>query len=227
MKGSTGGLTLAQIYDEVFLKDKNRLRFHDEFSRGDVDIEVWDVTLDGAGAWVTASAYDNYPTAWALRSGNVIDNDSVIIGNVARNRFFSPFEDGFTTVTWEARLLFLSIADISAFWGLINPITTGYAQTMARSCHFFADPAVNANFNCRTHQLAEEATDSGVPLDTAFHDFKIVWGRTSVLFYIDDVLVATHVTQVGLRPCYNHVLIRTEAAAIKQIHIDKLEVVVS
>ena len=110
---------------------------------------------------------------------------------------------------------------------MINTEQTGYAQTMARSCHFFADPAVNVNFNCRTHQLAEEATDSGVPLDTDFHTFKIVWTRTSVLFYIDDVLVATHVTQVNLRPTIQHVLIRTEAAATKQILIDKIEGIVS
>lgn len=227
MKGSGRSLTPGQIYAELILATKRFLYFIDEFARAGLDAQLWTPTLDGAGSFVPYLGSDSYPSCFRLLTGNVIDNDSVIIGDVLKNRNFTPFEDGLTTVTWEARLAFSSIADISSFWGLINTATTAYAQNMTRSCHFFADPAVNANFNCRTHQAAEEATDSGVALDTAWHDFKIVWGRTSVLFYIDDVLVATHVTQVNLRSTIQHFLIRTEAAATKGMFIDKVKGVVS
>lgn len=230
MKGSTGGLTLAQIWDELVTKAKNRLVFHDEFNRAAMDAEIWTPTLDGTGSWQVYPSSDDYPTTWRLRTGNVIDNDSVIHGmgpGNLKNRFFTPFEEDKTLVTWITKLLFNSVADISAFWGLLNAATVAYAQNMTRCAHFFADVAVNVNFNARTHEAAEEVTDTGVALDTNFHDFKIVVGRTSVLFYIDDVLVATHVTQVPPRPIASHFLLRTEAAATKGMFIDKLDVIVS
>lgn len=227
MKGSTGGLTLGQIYGEIILDNKRFLYFLDEFARAGVDTDLWSATLDGGGTWAPHLGNDSFPTCFLLFTGNVIDNDSVIVGDVLKNRNFSPSEDGFTTVTWECRMAFNSVADISAFWGLLNAVTTGYAQNMTRACHFFADVAVNVNYNCRSHNALEETTDSGVALDTAFHTFKIVWTTTSVLFYIDDVLVATHITQVNLRSAIQHFLLRTEAGATKGMFIDKVKVVVS
>ena len=117
MKGSTGGLTLAQIYGELILNHKRFLYFVDEFARGGLDAELWTPTLDGAGTLTPQTGTDSIPTCFRLLTGNVIDNDSVIVGDVLKNRIFTPFEDGFTTVTWEARLSFPSIADISSFWG--------------------------------------------------------------------------------------------------------------
>jgi len=61
---------------------------------------------------------------------------------------------------------------------------------------FFYDTDVGANFQARSWGTAEEQTDTGIAGDTSWHVFRIVETSSSVKFYIDDVLVATHTTQI-------------------------------
>ncbi|GAI01515.1 unnamed protein product, partial [marine sediment metagenome] len=140
---------------------------------------------------------------------------------------FGPSREGYESVTWLSHLSLVMITDISAFWGLIMTPITDYAEPAARCAHFLADPAITNTFRARTYQAAEEETDTLVALDIAFHDFKIIFTATSVVFYIDDVVVATHVTQIPNAQMVTEYLMRTEAAAAKTMQIQNLSVEIS
>lgn len=60
----------------------------------------------------------------------------------------------------------------------------------------FYDSAVGGNWQSRTWMGAEEQQDTGVAADTDWHSFLIERTLTYTKFYIDDVLVTTHTTQI-------------------------------
>ena len=200
------------------------LGFWDDFNRVTVDPDFWTATLDGGGTFAVLLAGDE-PTFWALNTGNVIDNDSCIIADGVYGKRFTPFEEGKTTITFEARIKLVSITDISALIGLFQVPPTDYAEPATDCAHFFMDPAVTSTFRARTYDSAvEEETDSLIALDTAYHKLGIIITRTEVTFYIDDVLVATHATRVPDVPLMIGILIRTEAGAQKNLRIDYVRV---
>lgn len=222
MKASSVGLS-SSAYQK--LVKAQRFSFYDEFNRGVEDADFW-LSGGDAGSFALLSTAD-FPTVWQLLTGGNIDNDRFIHGLAIYNKYFVIGFDGYTTLTWEARLNFSSIADISAFFGLLAAVITDYGEPLADCAHFFADPAVNANFNCRSYDGGEEQSDSGIALDTDFHKFKIIWTVASVLFYIDDVLVGTHATRIPDMPMTTEFLIRTEGAAVKGMRLDSISGVMS
>ena len=71
---------------------------------------------------------------------------------------------------------------------------------------------------------AEEQTDSGVAVDLNNVSLKMVWTATSVEFYIDNVLVATHTTRVPDTPLTSELLVRTDHPTDgRYLYIDKVE----
>ena len=223
MKSSSVGLSTAAL---LAILKAQRFNFYDEFDRTGEDTDVWDSGGDAGSFTIVTDLAE--PTKWRILTGNVADNDRYIHGDgVIKNKEFSIFEVGYGTVTWEARLSFTSIADISALWGLFTVPPTDYTEPVTRCSHFLADPAISATFRARTYEAAEEETDTLVALDTAYHKFTIVWTAASVLFYIDDVLVATHATRVPDAGQVTDILIRTEAAATKGINVDYVRVELS
>ena len=204
----------------------NKLNFYDEFNRTAVDATVW--TSGGDAGSFELIAGNDLPTIWALITGNVTDNDRYIHGEgLTENKHFTPFEVGYTTVTWKARIAFSSVASISALFGLVSGAIVDYAEPAGDCAHFLADPAITNTFRARSWNAAEEETDTLVALDTALHRFRIEWTGPSILFYIDDVLVATHDTQVPDIRMTSELLIRTEANAEKRLLMDYVHVELS
>lgn len=92
--------------------------------------------------------------------------------------------------------------DLASGWGAgayahfglsgTNP-STASAPTIGT--WFYCDPSYSANFICRSGDgIGVEETNSGVAINTSWHKFMI-WANntaTSVEFYIDGTLVATH-----------------------------------
>jgi len=217
----------ALLDNLVALDPASRLNFYDDFNRTAEDTDVW--TSGGeAGGSFTASVLDNDPTAWKLVTGTAVNDDYYIhSGLVVKGKYFTPFEDGYTTVTFEARIKLSSLADISALLGLYRAAQTDYTQYPAACVQFLIDPVISATFRARSYEAAEEETDTLVALDTEWHKLKIVWTRTSVAFYVDDVLKATHSAQVPSYPALAELLVRTEVTAAKTMYIDKVSVEVS
>jgi len=224
--GAASGLSIVEL---LRIMKAERFNFYDEFNRPGVDTDVWDVTLDGTGTWAKGGAEVNGPLYWRLKTGNVIDNDSAlnVVGTTLSNRVFAPEQPPYTTVAWETRIRFSSIADISAFIGLSAVGRTGYSEGSS-AIHFLADPAITNTFRARSFDAAaEEETDTLIALDTAWHTLKIVWIVGQCLYYIDDVLVVTHVTHPGVIAMGSTMVIRTEAAATKDLDIDYIRVEMS
>lgn len=226
MKSENPGMTAAQLLSILNTRKlADRFNFYDEFNRAAEDTDVWTSGGD-AGTFLPEVSQAGMPTAWSITTGNVIDNDEYLQGNGVDNRRFNVFEEGYTTVTWETRVKLLSIADISAFFGMLTAMAADYAEP-ATSITFFADPAVTNTFRARSHFGAEEETDTLLALDTDFHTFKIVWTATRITFFIDDALVATHLAQIPDRTLMSELLIRTEAAATKSLIVDYVRVELS
>ena len=223
MKASSRGLSSAQY---LALRAIERLSFFDEFNRGALDTDVWAETLDGTGA-INLIGSPDYPTHVTLTSGNLTDNDSAITGDAIYGKAFTPFEVGYTTVEFEARIRFGSVADISALIGIFSTPPTSYAEPVTDCLQFLMDPAISNTFRARSYDGAEEETDTLIALDLNFHKLKIVWTRTAVTFHLDDVLVATHTTRVPDQHGRIAILIRTEANLAKGMMIDKVECQVS
>jgi len=220
VKHSGPGISARDVYNI------SRSIWHDDFNRVAADTEVWTDNADGGGSF-NIGTFATGPTAWDIKTGNVIDEDSSINGDATKNRRFTPYELEFNTVTWETILALISVVDISAMWGLLSTVPVSYAEPTSPCAHFIADPAITNTFRARSYAAAEEETDTLVALDTSPHTFKIVWTSTSVLFYIDDVLVATHAAQVPNIPLVTTYLIRTEAAAEKIMRVCCLHVELS
>jgi len=221
MRASSAGLTLASIYKAI--RDAQSLAFIDQFNAEAIDATIWTDGGEVGGAFSRSPLQGS--TIWQIQTGNVVDDDWYIsAGGITKNRSYNPGEEGYTTITWEARLSLPSIVDISSLWGLFYAVQANYLEPNVHCVQFFADPAISGTFRARTFAAAEEETDTLVALDTDLHDFKIVWTLTSVLFYIDGVLVATHATQVPSRTCFTEVLLRTEDNATKYLYLDLVRI---
>jgi len=204
-----------------------RLSFYDEFNSNLIDTNIWMITLDGTGSLVIVSG-DPSPSGYRFTTGNAIDEDAGIHGaGVIHNKMFSPAEEGYTTVTATFRVKLIDMADVSVLLGLFTTGLTDYAEPISDCVQFLIDPAITNTFRARSYDAAEEETDTLVALDTAWHTFRIEWAAASVLFYIDDVLVATHAVQVPGQVLIPSILIRTEANAIKRMDIDYVRVEVT
>ncbi len=212
--GSTG-IRPRDVWDVM------HFNFYDEFTRAGADADVWIEALDDVSSFTPRTGAP-VPSSWSLRAGNVIDADASIVGG-KHNRHFS-IEDDWAMLIWETQLKFMNTSLISAMWGLLSFPITEYSEPLADCAHFIADPAITNTFRVRTYEAAEEETDTFVVLDTDWHKFKMVWTAVSVLFYIDDVLVATHAAQVPLNALINEFLLRTEASSSKYMELDYLRV---
>lgn len=212
-------LSIGQLLKDI---SRRRLNFFDDFNFTALDADVWTEGGDAGGASQMRDGLDDTPTAWYLITQNLINNDWYWHGATnERNKLFTPYEGGMEAVDWRAGVMFRIITNAAAFFGLLNgPAMINYAEPLQRCAHFFIDTAIGVNYFCRSYDGAEEQTDSGVAIDTDFHDFRILWTAASVLFYIDDVLVATHAAQVPARQCFSEFLVRTLAAAQMYMDLD-------
>lgn len=189
-----------------------------------VDANYWTSGGD-AGGVCRPDAYADFPPIFALVTGGGL-NDDWYIYSANRGKFFSPWSTGYSKVVWEARVRFGYLADYAVFLGLIKmdvPIT-GYAEPLVLCAHFFVDTSVGPNIYARSYNAAEEQTDTGVALAVGWNKLRIEWTASTVRFYIDDVLVATHTTQIPNRPCLTEFLVRALVAAIRTVDLEYVDV---
>ena len=239
MRASSAGVQAIDIWDLLsslivtedsigwLLKNElEDLNFYDQFNRMVEDSDIWTSGGDVGGTF-TCEPTGPRPTNWTLTTNNIVNEDWYLHGDVVNSKNFSFEENGYSIVTYETRVKLESIADISVLLGLfVNPVTD-YAEPAFDCAQFLIDPAISATFRARSWETAEEETDTTIALDTDWHTFKIVWTSTSVLFYIDGVLVATHASEVPVQRLFLQYLVRTEDNAIKQLSIDYVSVKLS
>lgn len=226
------GITPDQVFDHalalitdsasigLLLKDAlgYRLGFYDSFNYGILDATRW-----AAGGEGTQGLYavDNDATHFSLLSGGAVPDDSYIHGaGVENNRFFTIQERGYSQVIWEARVRTTSFANLACLAGLFVTPPVDYAEPVTDCAQFFYDSALGVNMMVRNHNGAETETDTGVVMDAEWHVLRMVWTAASILYYIDTVLVATHVTNLPVLPLTTAFLIRNLAGGNKTMGID-------
>lgn len=180
-----------------------------------------------AGGGFTVDTVDNEPPSRKLYTTNILNNDYYIHLLGKYGKLWNFQADAYRRIAFKTRLKMNTTADTQALWGLFEAgaFPTTYAEPAIDCAHFFLDDGVDAtNFVCRTYDAAAEEQTSGSAFDTNYHDFEFVWAETSVVFTIDDVVVATHATTIPDSPLGIVFLIRTEAAAVKSMDIEYVEV---
>ena len=192
-----------------------------------IDTNFWTEGGDAGGGF-SVETVDNEPPSRKLYTQNVLNNDYYIHLLGKYGKLWNFPADTYRRISFKTRLKMNTTADTQAMWGLFEAgaFPTTYAEPAIDCAHFFLDDGVDAaNFVCRTYDAAAEEQTSGSAFDTSdHHDFELVWAETSVLFLIDDVVVATHSTTIPDSPLGLVFLIRTEAAAVKSMDIEYVEV---
>ncbi len=201
----------------AFLDSLDPLNFHYEFNTQALDTDL--LALIGAGASYVLGSADNLPTYYGFLTGGGAGNVAGYSpGGCTKGRLHTPWMTGKTTVTWEANFKSNNNTNVQHMMGLFHSVPlTSYSEPADYCAHFFFDPGVSANWQARSYDSAELQTDTGVAFAGGFHVFKIVWSRTSVLFYIDGVLKATHATQIPSNPLAPEMLTSSVDANLKAI----------
>ena len=175
-------------------------------------------TTDGTGAIAHQQGGSGLPYHTRLSSGNLVNDDvgSQYTNAIVRADRHPPNGKG-GSLAYETHAQLEQLTDCAFTLGLSG---VGGVHGNQPSAIFYYDSSVGGNWLARTYQAAAEQTDSGVAADTDFHIFNIVITTATVNFYIDEVLVATHVTQIPDAGAVNNtnkacVQLRTLAAAVK------------
>lgn len=192
-----------------------------------VDADFW--TAGGDSGGFTPLTGDDEPTGRKLFADTSTDNDYYIHGDGKYAKAWNFQTADYSTITFETKLTLASTVDVQMLFGLINlgGLPTDYAEPLVDSALFIVDDGVSANYIARTYDAAEEETASDIPLDTDAHVFKLVWTSADVKFYIDNVLKATHETQIPDSPMAAVFLLRTGADAEKYVNIEYSKVYVA
>ena len=204
------------IFDPAFLGDTNSATptFSDNFSSGTLDTSKWQANswtipnYAGAGSTDTSD-----PTHCDLSGGSMrLTLTQPSSGAATGCEIQSLNKFGFGTYEWSIRASSTSATSGGAGTAVSGQISTGF---------IISDPTSKTEIDCpeiegRTPTIAEftnwlngvNAGASSIPTSfnpqDGFHRYKLVWSATSVLYYIDDVLVATHTTDIPLaiNPAY-------------------------
>lgn len=213
-KEATSDLIKAET-DKIENYLNNKISWWYYFNERTLDTNYWNGGGDGGGFDIGAYGLSQYGIMFRFLAFTALDNDCYCyIQN--RGRWFHPFTNGFTRVTFETYMKLEQTTEFQLFIGLISygsPIVN-YAEPAVNCAHFFVDTTIDNQWHCRNFDVAEEQSDNLGAIDGGFHKLRIEWYQTKVEFYIDDVLVATHsvaanVPDEGMCP---EVLIRTKNA---------------
>lgn len=197
---------------------------------GAVDADYWTSAGDVGGGFDIVTGDDEH-VSFKLYTSGVNTEEWYIIADGDQARVWAPINSEYDTVTVDFYMKMNTTDNTQALWGLTDAdlaqrfIT--YQEPAIDSAFFYVDDGVEANYFCRSLQAGEEQSSSGVPLDTeAWHTFTLVWTTASVIFKIDDSVVATHSTQVPTTPLMIMMLIKTEENNEKGIEIEYVKVTV-
>lgn len=195
----------VQRFHDAFSLDSARRRFlfKDDFL-GDQLQDLWDVTVDAGG------------------SGVVVDAET---GGIVRLTTDGDTNDD-AQIDWDdIRSLHIDQKICMEVSVKLNSVTAILAQLVLQrdAGNRVLFSTTGGNWTATTTNGADTDTDTGIAADTDEHVFRIETSNTEVLFYIDDVLVATNVTNIPddaadfLQPRF---FIRTTEDVAKSMDLD-------
>ncbi len=203
----------------------SELNYRFDFNNLAVNLDEW-LTGGDVGFVVDPVFVDDEPSLYKITTDNDSGDDAYLHGNEKFGLVFSINEEGGATVTFEARIRLLSATNVESWFGLINPLITTPVASPPNSTGFFQ---TGGNWQAVNENGAAESTDTGVAPDTSWHKFTIVWDASDILYYIDDVLKATHSTPANfpLAPIFIEFIVQTEEGASKTMYLDWVTVEVT
>ena len=206
--------------------DTNWFSYYFNSPAAAVDADFWTEGGDAGGGF-SVETVDNEPPSRKIFTSGVINEKYYIHGDGKYAKLWNLQSSAYRRVHYITKLKAnQSGNDILALFGLFEAgaFPTDYSEPNIDCAEFFIDVNTDANYACRTFDGGEEQTSSGVAVDTAYHKFEIVWSETSIIFLIDDAVVATHATQIPDSPLGLVYLVKAEAAAEKSMDIEFVEV---
>lgn len=196
---------------------RNVIEIYDEFFSGTTSSGN-----TGQIGWIAAGTITAGSGTIANHPGTIILDTGASSGTVARINGSNPQGAQFSTtnpqsIVWIARATQVDANTTMRFgsgnsWGTSPPNDGVYFERLDGDTNWFAV----------TRSASSSATrvDTGVVADTNWLRFRIEQTSTSVLFYINDVLVGTQTTQIPSVYICPGAFIINSAAASKKMEID-------
>ncbi len=175
-------MSVVRTHDAFCLDSARRRFFFKDDFLGDQLQDLWTGSGDAGGSGVVVDAQTG--GIIRLTTDGDTNDDWSIDWNTIRTLHVSQ------NVVIEMRMKLSSVANVRCrvpriFFDGTNNIL------------FQLDTGVDGNWHARTLDGATTDTDTGIVADTDYHVFRIdTFDTPSVNFYIDDVLVATHTTNI-------------------------------
>lgn len=206
--------------------DPNFFTYYFNHPQAAVDTDFWTEGGDAGGGF-TVETVDNEPPSRKLYTSGVINEKYYIHADGKYAKLWNLQSSAYRRVHFETRLKANQLgSDILALFGLFEAgaFPNDYSEPAIDCAEFFIDVDTDANYACRTFDGGEEETSSGVAVDTEYHKFEIIWAETSIIFLIDDEVVATHATRIPDSPLGLVFLVKAEAAAEKSLDTEYVKV---
>ena len=183
--------------------------FYDDFSKGSLDTSKWipsNWSAPGGGTFVPS--YLDFSTGMLRIKVTQSYNSSGGISSVG-GELQSKNALGFGTYEWIMRAASTSTTPNGSGYTVSGQISSGFifvnnSQTEIDSPEIEGQNPGTLWWTTWTSVNTKQSTSSQAPFapESGFHSYKCVWTKTSIKFYVDNVLVSTHTGVVPQTPAY-------------------------
>jgi len=228
----TDGVAWYGEYTDLILPSENYIVFQDEFfaatgaettrTFGELDWQIIIAGTTGDDATILDGELD-HPGIFRIQTGTTAGNDWTIHSGQSGTLNFFHFDNSYE-LTMMVRIP--TITTLTVRVGLAEDNTPGTWEANDNASFLF-DPAVSANWRCRTFDAASEPTDTGIAVGAgSWYKLKIIKDGGTTRFLINDVNVCNHSTQVPNEPANIALSVETNAVgASRQLEIDYVKMV--
>jgi hypothetical protein len=222
----TDGVAWYGQYTDSILPSENYIVLQDEFFSGtgaEASRVFGELEWIAAIAGTTGDSGDiidgelDHPGIFNIGTGTTIGNDWTIASGQTATLNFFEFDN---TYEFTTLVRVPNITTLTVRIGITENSTPATWETVDNASFLF-DPAVSADWRCRTFNGASETTNSGIAVNAgSWYKLKIIKDGGTIRFLIDDVNVCNHSAQVPNEPADIAFSVETGAAATRQLQID-------
>lgn len=186
--------------------------FADSFNTGSLDTRVWTIDTGSApGANINhvgifeAGNVDLSQGMLALRliqtqSGSVVHSSGAEVRSIGRygyGRYTWRMRTASTASTWNGAGVPVS-GSISSGFTFYSP---GYTEVDCPEVEGVRPNTIEFT-NWDTNKMNQTSSSTLINPDQGYHDYMCDWSQGKVVYYVDGVLVSTHITHVPSAPAY-------------------------
>lgn len=196
---------------------------------GEISTLHWNERENGTAAETTLAAPDNnhigiIDITTASTSGNDASLDLTSSGGTSN----LPLDHDMNyDITYLIRLP--DVTSITVRIGLFATTTFDSFESTNGVAAFLFDPATSAKWRMRTRNTGDQSTtDSGADVAAnTWYKLKILKDGANIRFFINNVHVASHGTEVPTQTCVPAMGVQTNASATKTLQADYFELIIN